>query len=265
MIGYNNFTILLGILMSIFTSSKERITTGVALVAGVLIIGFIDNFLLMWLFLGAVYLLAFNEAMKLFDIKNSSLIYFAAGIWLLAGIYPYSDDLFVLAGVAYASAVAFNRDITWKNFFPFIYPTAGMLFILTMYQEYGVISLLWLLVVVAMTDVGAYAVGKSIGKTPFSKTSPNKTMEGVVGGIVVATIGGMFVGLSVVSLGIAFIISFMVAVSSIFGDLFESSLKRAAGVKDSGTILPGHGGMLDRIDGYLFGAIVMLVLLRGLV
>jgi phosphatidate cytidylyltransferase len=140
-----------------------------------------------------------------------------------------------------------------------------MLFILTMYQEYGVLSLLWLLVVVAATDVGAYAVGKSIGKTPFSETSPNKTIEGVLGGIAVATVAGMFVGLSLVDLGVSLIISFMVAVSSIFGDLFESLLKREAGVKDSGDILPGHGGVLDRIDGYLFGAIVMLVLLRGLV
>jgi phosphatidate cytidylyltransferase len=251
--------------MSIFTDSKERVTTGLALVAGVLVIGIIDNFFLMWLLLGAVYLIAFREAMNLFSIKNSYLIYFAIGIWLLAAIYPYGDDLFVLAGVAYASAVAFNRDLKWDNFFPFIYPTAGMLFILTMYQEYGVISLLWLLVVVAMTDIGAYAVGKSIGKTPFSATSPNKTMEGVVGGVVVATIGGMFIGLGIVDLGVSVIISFMVALSSIFGDLFESSLKRTAGVKDSGNILPGHGGMLDRVDGYLFGAIVMLVLLRGLV
>ncbi|WP_373001163.1 phosphatidate cytidylyltransferase [Sulfurimonas sp.] len=246
-------------------SSKERTVTGLALVAVVLIIGFIDNFFLMWAVLGAVYLVAFKEAVKLFEIENDSLTIYALGIWLLAGVYPYGDDLFVLAGVAYASAVAFNKELTWNNFFPFIYPTAGMLFIFTMYQEYGVLSLLWLLVVVAMTDVGAYAVGKSIGKTPFCETSPNKTMEGVVGGIVVATFSGMFVGLSIVDLGVAFIISFMVAVSSIFGDLFESSLKRAAGVKDSGDILPGHGGALDRIDGYLFGAIVMLVLLRGLV
>ena len=75
----------------------------------------------------------------------------------------------------------------------------------------------------------------------------------------------MFFGLPIVDLGIAFIISLMVSVSSIFGDMFESSLKRAADVKDSGDILPGHGGILDRIDGYLFGGIVMLVLLRGLV
>jgi phosphatidate cytidylyltransferase len=57
-------------------------------------------------------------------------------------------------------------------------------------------------------------------------------------------------------------ISLVVAVASVFGDLFESYLKREADVKDSGDILPGHGGILDRTDGYLFGGIVMLVLLR---
>ena len=246
-------------------SSRERIITGLALLAAVLVIGFIDNFFVMWAVLGVVYLLAFKEAVKLFGVEKNSVMLYAAGIWLLAGIYPYGDDLFVLAGVAYASAVAYNKELEWKDFYPFIYPTAGMLFILTIYQEYGVMSLLWLLMVVAMTDVGAYAVGKSMGKTKFCETSPNKTMEGVVGGIIVATVSGMFVGLSIVDLGASFIISFMVATTSIFGDLYESSLKRSAGVKDSGDILPGHGGILDRIDGYLFGSIVMLVLLRGLV
>jgi len=251
--------------MSMFENNRERIITGLALLAGVLIVGLIDNFFLMWLVFGGMYILAFKEAILLFEVEKDNLLPYAIGLWLVAGIYPYGDDLFVLAGVAYASAVAFNKEVQWKDFFPFIYPTAGILFMFTMYQEYGVTSLLWLVAVVALTDIGAYAVGKSIGKTPFCQTSPNKTMEGVVGGIVVATLGGMFFGLSIVDLGVAFIISFMVAVSSIFGDLFESSLKRAAGVKDSGDILPGHGGILDRIDGYLFGGIVMLVLLRGLV
>lgn len=251
--------------MSIFKEHNERIVTGFALLAIVFIVGLIDNFFLMWLIFGMVYLLAFKEAINLFGVEKDGLLPFAAGVWLVAGVYPYGDDLFVLAGVAYASAIAFNKELPWRDFFPFIYPTAGMLFIFTMYQEYGILSLLWLLSVVALTDVGAYAIGKSIGKTPFCETSPNKTMEGVVGGIIVATFGGMFFGLPIVDLGVAFLVSFSVSVGSIFGDLFESSLKRSAGVKDSGDILPGHGGVLDRIDGYLFGGIVMLVLLRGLV
>ena len=251
--------------MSIFEDHKERIITGFALLAAVFVIGLINNFFVMWLVLGGVYILAFQEAIKLFEVENDGLLPFAVGLWLVAGVYPYGDDLFVLAGVAYASAVAFNKEIQWKDFFPFIYPTAGMLFMLTMYQEYGVMSLLWLLAVVALTDVGAYAVGKSMGKTQFCETSPNKTMEGVIGGITVATMGGAFFGLGVVDFTVGFFVSFAVAVSSIFGDLFESSLKRSAGVKDSGDLLPGHGGVLDRIDGYLFGGIVMLVLLRGLV
>ncbi len=251
--------------MAIFGEHQERVVTGLALVAAVLLLGYIDNFFLMWLVFGAIYILAFKEALRLFEIDNAPLIFLAIGIWLIAGVYPYGDDLFVLAGVAYASAVAYNKDMEWKDFLPFIYPTAGMLFVFTMYQEYGVMALLWLLIVVAMTDVGAYAVGKSIGKTPFCETSPKKTMEGVVGGIIVATISGSFAGLGIVDFTVAFVISFMVSTSSIFGDLFESSLKRKAGVKDSGDLLPGHGGVLDRIDGYLFGAIVMLVLLRGLV
>jgi len=251
--------------MSMFGEHKERIVTGLALLAGVLIVGFIDNFFLMWLVFGAIYILAFKEAILLFGVEKDGLLPFAVGLWLVAGIYPYGDDLFVLAGVAYAGAIAFNKELKWVDFLPFIYPTAGMLFMFTMYEEYGVMALLWLVAVVALTDIGAYAVGKSIGKTPFCETSPNKTMEGVVGGVVVATAGGMFFGLPIVDLGIAFLISFFVAVSSIFGDLFESSLKRQAGVKDSGDLLPGHGGVLDRIDGYLFGGIVMLVLLRGLV
>jgi phosphatidate cytidylyltransferase len=248
-----------------FMSNKERVVTGFVLVAVLLLVGLWDNRSVMWLFLGIVYIVAFREAQKLFAVKNNYLIFFAIILWLIAGIYPYGDDLFVLAGVGYASAIAFNKKLKWDNFLPFIYPTAGMLFIFTMYQEYGVMSLLWLLIVVAMTDVGAYTVGKNIGKTPFCETSPNKTMEGVVGGIVVATLSGAFVGLGIVDFGVSFLISAFVSIGSIFGDLFESSLKRKAGVKDSGSILPGHGGMLDRIDGYLFGAVIMLVLLRGLV
>jgi len=244
---------------------KERTVTGIALLVGVLFLGMIDNFFLTWLVLGVIYIIAFYEAMQLFKLEDNSMYAYAALLWLVAAFYPYGDDLFVLAGVVFASVVAYTQKLEWKNFLPFIYPTAGMLFLLTMYVQYGMVTLLWLLVVVAVTDVGAYFVGKSIGKTQFCVTSPKKTMEGVVGGVLIATVAGFFVGLSIVDGEKAAVISFAVALTSIFGDLFESYLKRKAGVKDSGNILPGHGGVLDRIDGYLFGGIVMLILLRGLV
>ncbi len=252
-------------MMEVFEENKERIITGFALLGAVLLIGLIDNFFIIWAIMGAVYIIAFKEALMLFKIEDESLYLYGIGIWLVAGVYPYGDDLFILSGVAYAGAIAYNKDLEWRNFLPFIYPTAGMLFILSMYQSHGISSLLWLLGIVALTDVGAYIFGKSMGKTQFCEISPNKTLEGVFGGIAVATTVGMFLGLLIVDLGTAFIISLIVAASSIFGDLFESYLKRVAGVKDSGDILPGHGGILDRIDGYLFAGIVMLVLLRGLV
>jgi phosphatidate cytidylyltransferase len=123
----------------------------------------------------------------------------------------------------------------------------------------------WLLVTVALTDIGAFFTGKAIGKTKFSDTSPNKTLEGVFGGIILATLAGSFAGLYVVDFWISFIVTLVTAIASVFGDLFESYLKREAGVKDSGDLLPGHGGILDRIDGYLFGAIMMVIALRALI
>jgi len=106
---------------------------------------------------------------------------------------------------------------------------------------------------------------KTIGKTQFSPTSPNKTLEGVIGGIAFATVAGTIAGyfMELVPFFIAIIVSFLTATTSVFGDLFESYIKREAGVKDSGDIFPGHGGVLDRLDGYLFGAVMMLIALRA--
>lgn len=251
--------------MGILGAHQTRTVTGLALLAAVLLIGWIDSFFLTWLVLGAVYLLAFYEASELYGEQHNAAYAFAAGIWIAAALYPAPDDLFVLIGIVFASVVAFRPQTSWTPFWPFVYPTAGMLFFLTLYTDYGMIGVFWLIVVVAVADVGAYFVGKSIGKTPFCETSPKKTMEGTVGGIVLATLVGIVVGLQFASFFSALLISFFTALAAVYGDLFESYLKRKAGVKDSGNILPGHGGVLDRIDGYLFGAVVMVICLRGLI
>ena len=127
---------------------------------------------------------------------------------------------------------------------------------------FGIFAILWLIIVVAFTDTFAYFSGKYFGKHKFSPTSPNKTLEGVAGGIIAGTIFGSVIGLYFNGFVFAFLLSFFVAFFSVFGDLFESYLKRKADVKDSGNILPGHGGVLDRDDGYLFGVIILYIGLK---
>ena len=105
-------------------------------------------------------------------------------------------------------------------------------------------------------DVGAYFVGRQFGKTPLSPSSPNKTMEGLVGGaaaaVVVSVIVLGIVGVFPWDTGSALILGLAVAIVAPVGDLCESMLKRDLGLKDMGSILPGHGGLLDRFDALLF-------------
>lgn len=106
-------------------------------------------------------------------------------------------------------------------------------------------------------DVGAYFVGRQFGKTPLSPSSPNKTIEGLVGGgaaaiVLSVLLLGMVPGLFPWSVGDAFFLGLAVAIVAPLGDLCESMLKRDLGLKDMGSILPGHGGLLDRFDALLF-------------
>lgn len=110
-----------------------------------------------------------------------------------------------------------------------------------------------------LNDTLAYLVGSFIGKTPLTKISPKKTWEGTIGGIILCifVMGYLFQLIfwsttEFTNFIFIAIIAAITAVSGTFGDLFESKLKRMAGVKDSGSIMPGHGGFLDRFDSLLF-------------
>lgn len=163
----------------------------------------------------------------------------------------------------------FNREYFLVTFFPLLvgtlYLTIGFIPLLFIAKEYPREYLIYFFSVVFSADTGAYLTGKKLGRTPFfSKISPKKTLEGFIGGIVFAVLVGMTLSyfLKLWSLGISFIISVILALIEALGDLFESAVKRAVGKKDSGAIIPGHGGMLDRIDGVLFASSTFLIILK---
>jgi phosphatidate cytidylyltransferase len=123
----------------------------------------------------------------------------------------------------------------------------------------GAWLLLLLLVWVWGADTGAYFVGRRWGKRKLAPTiSPGKSVEGVVGGVIttflLAVIIGLFFSSTLAYYGALLWLALLVAIISVIGDLFESMLKRQSGVKDSGQWLPGHGGILDRIDSLLSSA-----------
>jgi phosphatidate cytidylyltransferase len=125
-------------------------------------------------------------------------------------------------------------------------------------------ALLLLLAVIVVSDSAQYYTGRAFGSKPLAPTiSPKKTVEGAIGGVVFGTIamgaGGAFVFGA--PLWLLAILGAVISLLGIVGDLFESLLKRSAGVKDSSNLIPGHGGVLDRIDSWLFAAPVYYMFL----
>ena len=115
----------------------------------------------------------------------------------------------------------------------------------------GIFLLIWI------SDTFAYLVGSTIGKTKlYEKVSPNKTIEGALGGLVFAIIGAYFISKYITSLRLSnwLIIACIIVVFGILGDLIESKFKREADVKDSSNLIPGHGGFLDRLDSIIFAS-----------
>ena len=253
---------------------KQRIITAViaaAIFIPIVMVGKVP-FLLM------VYLLASIGLYELMKMKKMRAFSFQAVLshillWILLlpedysaflTEYNYDKVQIFLIGVL----VLLLYTVLSKNLFTF--DDAGFLVITLLYlgigfyylfetrdnESLGLVYILLTLFTIWATDSGAYFIGKALGKRKlWPEISPNKTIEGFFGGVFSALIVGvLFYAFSSLdySLGQLLLISLIIAIFGQLGDLVQSAYKRHYGVKDSGRILPGHGGILDRLDSLIF-------------
>ncbi len=247
--------------------SKRLYTAIVMLIAIILIVLFHSPFLL-WSILGIACIISFYESYQLYTKAKPNPLF--TGLLVLFWISLYWLEtlhiIFVIL-IILASYKAYTQKGNIAYAMPFIYPTIPFTFLYILYLDYSINAIIWLLFIVGLTDSFAYFGGKLFGGAFFSNSrlchiSPNKTKEGVLIGISISVVISTFVGLGVCNFSTSLLLSLITSISSVFGDLYESFLKRQAGVKDSGNLLPGHGGMLDRLDGYFFGGIILYVMLE---
>ena len=244
-----------------------------------------------WLLVGAalVFLIALWEWFRLAEIEDTlartvllvaNLLLMVLLVWASAGS-PVLFKLVVMAGVAWwllallwlkFSGFASDHE-TWARVFKL---AAGSLAVVPAWCAMGLVhsrdfatpdglpAHLWLLAALAIVwaaDSGAYFAGRQFGGRLFGgrklapRISPNKTWEGVLGGLLAGVTVGLLLaawaGLTAAQVPAMIVLALATALVSVVGDLFESLLKRHVGAKDSGHLIPGHGGVLDRLDGVL--------------
>jgi phosphatidate cytidylyltransferase len=172
---------------------------------------------------------------------------------------PAMAGIAAIAALAGAAATPFMRDrlaleacgVAYALAFALVTPALRAL------PEFGLAIIAWSFAVVWLTDIAAYFTGRRLGGPKLMpRFSPKKTWSGAIGGALAGTLGGYAVwrltpqGAALAGAGLVLAASFAASVASQAGDLFESALKRRFGAKDSSRLIPGHGGFLDRLDGY---------------
>ncbi len=258
----------------------KRIITGLFIAAGWLAILYAQSFFLFWLVICGLSLIAAYEYFSIcFKHEGREFLWPFISVTLLPLFVTYfkrPDLVYALLvfsllyntvlTVFIASRLTKPFELLLKTCFGSVYIglfTACLALIMA--QPCGASWLLFLTAITAASDTGAYFLGKTFGKRKLCPSiSPNKTVEGFLGGLLCGTAGALLVafllfdGVNTAQLASAAI---LLSALGVVGDLVESLLKRSMDVKDAGSILPGHGGILDRIDSLLLTAPVMYYLL----
>jgi phosphatidate cytidylyltransferase len=199
---------------------------------------------------GSLLLLSFCTAQRLGNICSPSGPLFVLFLVLLA--------LFLFYLVSYGHVPDLGQDLMVNTLGLLYLPFLLGHFIWLRYLPQGEWWVLWLLAVIFTGDTAAFYSGQALGKKKlFPEVSPGKTWAGTMGGLAAALIAGVLAGkwlLPGISLLNLALLSLVLGILGLLGDLFESMLKRQAHIKDASHLLPGHGGMLDRLDSLLFSA-----------
>ncbi len=247
----------------------KRIITALILAGGVLSLLFFAPLVYISVFLSVALLIAMSEWAGFAGWSGvvAKFIYTLFGLGAMLLIYQSSaPELLLFAGLLIAVSVwtlALVGLLLWTGQIarPIVVVT-GFLFLLPAWmsaeriilsEESGAVLLFLLFWIVAAADIGAYFSGKTLGKHKLlPRVSPGKTIEGFVGGLICATLAACLGAVLLDwQLSQAMLIGVSIGAVSVLGDLTVSLFKRNAKLKDSGSILPGHGGVLDRIDGVI--------------
>lgn len=248
----------------------QRLITGIIIATLTILIAYKGHlyYTLFCISLGALTFVEYINITKTYYnnnlIKISGVFYILFSFAVLSKMaFIYIFALICLFGFILLLITYLNKKINFWVPFGFIYnslPILALIFIRNVSFSY----IIYLFSIVWSTDIGGYVFGKLIGgKKLAPKISPKKTYAGFIGGLIIAfvvTSAYLYLIHNITSILVFGI--FILSIISQYGDLFESFIKRKFNVKDSGNILPGHGGILDRVDGLIIAAIAMSMMLQ---
>src|SRR6188508_3180426 len=218
----------------------------------------------------AVAALAAREYLEIVESPIRAVVLAVALCWVSSGLTLPPAQLLLMMALLWVAAEVLAADHSvaqaTSGVFAAVYVGMPLGMLVAIHTLQGWSATLLLLGTIVVSDSSQYYVGRMFGRRPLAPAiSPKKTIEGAIGGLIFGTAFMVFAGAKMLPFtGYAplFVLGILVVGLGICGDLFESRLKRAAGVKDSSSLIPGHGGVLDRIDALLFAAPIYYVVLK---